>query len=242
MLMNGPWLRVSSVAWAGSRYVTSADVTPILDPLKGTSLLLLDGRSVADELAALPGVASATVEPRFPNGVDVQLTERVPALIWQTTGGRLVLDGQGTVFGELGLTALIPKEMARLPLIDDRRVGSHDLIVGDRIPDVERSTAAQLGALDPKLLGSSARSLRVAIDDRCGYLISPVGGARWTAALGFDGIASSGSSGEGPTVDAQVAALRTLFSAHPETSIGWVDVRNPGKVYWRASRSGSDTC
>jgi hypothetical protein len=44
-------------------------------------------------------------------------------------------------------------------------------------------------------------------------------------------------------IDAQVAAVRTLFAAHRENTIGWVDVRNPGKVYWRPNGpGGSNAC
>ncbi len=31
-----------------------------------------------------------------------------------------------------------------------------------------------------------------------------------------------------------MTAVRTLFAEEPEDGIGWVDVRNPGKVYFRA--------
>jgi hypothetical protein len=35
-------------------------------------------------------------------------------------------------------------------------------------------------------------------------------------------------------LERQVTAVRTLFASRPEAEIGWVDVRNPGKVYFRA--------
>ncbi|HLY36121.1 MAG TPA: FtsQ-type POTRA domain-containing protein [Candidatus Limnocylindria bacterium] len=241
MLVNGPWLRISSVTWAGSRYVSASDLSPILDPFKGTSLLLVDESSLASRLAELPGVASASVEPRFPDGLAVQLSERTPAMLWQTSRARLIVDAGGTVFGELPLSVAVPRELAGLPAVDDRRVASRTLGTGDRIPDAERAAALQLGTIDPRLAGSSATSLRVAIDDRCGYLIGP-GSGGWSAALGFHGDGVSGSLDDAPTIDAQMAALRTLFAARPERTVGWVDLRNPGKVYWRPSGSGSDTC
>jgi hypothetical protein len=240
LLVNGPWLRISSVTWDGSRYVSGAAVAPILDPLKGTSLLLLDEASVAAELAQLPGVASATVEPRLPAGVAIELHERTPVIVWQTNAARLLVDESGTVFGRLALGGPLPEELRGLPLVVDRRVDSYGLRSGDRIPQVELATALQLRAVNPRLAGSSARSLSVAIDDRCGYLIGPAGGG-WSAALGFHDADASGGT-DPPTLDAQLGALRTLFSIHEERRIGWVDVRNPRKVYWRSSGSGSDTC
>lgn len=241
VLLTGPWLRITTVAWAGSRFVSAADLTPILDPLKGTSLLLLDERSLADELAAIPGVASATVEPSFPDGVTVHLAERVPAIVWQTSGRRLLVDASGMVFAEIPRTGAVPPALAGLPLIDDRRIGSRSFRPGDRIPDAERSAALALRNIDPRLAGSAARGFNVAIDQRCGYLLSPASGG-WSATFGFHGVTSGALPNDGPTIEAQVAALRTLFSMHAERTIGWVDVRNPGKVYWRPSGSGSDTC
>jgi hypothetical protein len=35
-------------------------------------------------------------------------------------------------------------------------------------------------------------------------------------------------------IERQVSAVRTLFAAHPESTVSWVDARNPGKVYFRA--------
>jgi hypothetical protein len=34
-------------------------------------------------------------------------------------------------------------------------------------------------------------------------------------------------------IERQVGGVRTLFAEEPETTIGWLDVRNPGRVYWR---------
>ena len=34
-------------------------------------------------------------------------------------------------------------------------------------------------------------------------------------------------------VEAQVAAVRTLFSFEGERTVGWVDARDPRRVYWR---------
>lgn len=241
MVLNGPWLRITSVAWAGSRFVSAADLTPILDPLKGTNLLLLDERSVVAELATIPGVASASVEPRFPDGITVHLDERVPTMVWQTSGRRLLVDASGIVFAEVARSGPVPKALAGLPLVDDRRISSRALRPGDRIPDPELSAALALRNIDPRLAGSTARTFNVAIDQRCGYVISPASGG-WSATLGFQGAESGALPDGGPTIEDQVAALRTLFSMHAERSVGWVDVRNPGKVYWRPSGSGSDTC
>jgi hypothetical protein len=146
------------------------------------------------------------------------------------------------VFGDLSLSTPLPAALARLPLIDDRRDTSLDFFIGDRIPDAERSIALRLSAINPAALGSTAKGLRVRLDDQCGYVISPSSGASWSAAIGLSGI-DPNSAAMSAGIDARVAAVRTLFAAHSERGIRWVDARNPGKVYWRANGpGGSDAC
>jgi cell division septal protein FtsQ len=239
-LVDGPWLRISSVAWAGTRYADPDELSAILTPLRGTSLLALDSRLLSARLRGLPAVAEADVEPQLPGGVSVTVQEKTPAVIWQTNAVRLLVARDGVVFGEIALSAKLPAQVAGLPLVDDRRRSSHDLNPGDRIPADERSLALRLDTLDPALLGSRATSLDVRIDERCGYVVSPSKGG-WSAAFGMYGPSAGDASPA--DIDAQVAAVRTLFAAHRENTIGWVDVRNPGKVYWRPNGpGGSNAC
>jgi hypothetical protein len=241
-LLQGPWLRVSAVAWAGARYTSGEQLEAILDPLKGSSLLTLDDAALAGRLTSLPAVRAARVEPTLPGGVSVELEEKAPALIWQTSAVRLLVAADGVVFGDVALSSPLPRELTRVPLVDDRRGASLDFFIGDRIPDSERSIALHLTAIQPAALGSSAKGLRVRLDDQCGYVISPRSGASWSAAIGLSGM-DPNSAAMVAGIDARVAAVRTLFAAHPERGIGWVDARNPGKVYWRPNGpGGSDAC
>ena len=241
-LLQGPWLRVSSVAWAGARYTSSGQLAAILEPLKGSSLLTLDDAAVAERLTSLPAVRSASVEPTLPGGVSVALAEKTPALIWQTSAIRLLVADDGVVFGDVALATPLPSDLAKLPIVDDRRGTSLDIFIGDRIPDAERTIALRLAAINPIALGSTAKGLLVRLDDQCGYVVSPRSGADWSAAIGLSGM-DPNSAAMAASIDARVAAVRTLFAAHPERSIGWVDARNPGKVYWRPNGpGGSDAC
>jgi hypothetical protein len=239
-LVDGPWLRISSVAWGGTSYTDADELAAILNPLRGTSLLALDSRELSTRLRGLPAVAEAHVDPQVPGGVSVAVQEKKPALIWQTNAVRLLVAGDGMVFGEIALSARLPAEVAGLPLVDDRRRSSHDLNPGDRIPADEQALVMRLDALDPALLGSRAASLEVRIDERCGYVVSPSKGG-WSAAFGMYGPLAGDASPA--NIDAQVAAVRTLFADRRENTVGWVDVRNPGKVYWRPNGpGGSNAC
>lgn len=242
-LVNGPWLRVSSVAWAGVRYTSDDRLTRVLDPVRGTSLLGLDTGALARQLEALPAISSARVETRFPDGVAVAVVEKTPAFVWRTSAVQLVVAADGTVFGEVALTASLPAELARLPFVDDQRAGSHNYSIGDRIPPDDMDTALRLDALDPAALGSTATGLSVRIDDTCGYSLRPRPDGGWQAVFGSYALQEGDMSAIAARVTDQVAAVRTLFAAHRENTVGWVDARNPGKVYWRPNGpGGSDTC
>jgi hypothetical protein len=53
-------------------------------------------------------------------------------------------------------------------------------------------------------------------------------------AFGLYGLDPTETESQDGRIEQQIAAVRTLFAAHPEASVSWVDARNPGKVYFRA--------
>lgn len=239
--VTGPWLRVTSIQTDGAHYTFSDRLAVVLNPLRGSSLLTIDVTAIAAQLTALPTVASARVETAFPDGLRIQIDEKSPVLIWQTLARRLLVARDGAVIGDLPAGA-VPAGLAALPLVDDRRPASWDLGPGDRIPADELATAQELQAIDPAALGSAATALAVRIDARCGYSISPRPSGTWLATFGLYGLASDGAQAIADQVVRQVAAVRTLFAAHPETTVAWVDARNPGRVYWRPTGQGDGTC
>jgi hypothetical protein len=221
-LINGPWLRVARVAWAGEHYTPAAELEHALASLDGAALLTVDATAVATELERLPAVAKARVDAILPDAVRVTIVEKQAAFVWQTSAVRLVGVADGTLIGQIALRATLSADLAALPLIDDRRVNSRDIIVGDRIDSPTLAAALRLWAVDPAALGSKALALDVRLTDDDGFLLAS-GGPVWQADFG--------SLEE--RVNAQVAAVRTLFSAQPEGGVSWVDARNPGRVYWR---------
>lgn len=232
-LINGPWLRVANVAWAGERYTSSNQLQRVLASLDGTALLTIDASAVAAELQQLPAVSHATVEALIPDTVRVRIVEKVAAFIWQTSAVRLIGVADGTLIGQVALRADLPDDMAALPLIDDRRVESRDIIVGDRIDASTLAAALRLWAVEPAQLGSTAGDLEVRLTDDDGFLLVSDQPA-WQADFGLYPEADSGLPGTlDERVEAQVAAVRTLFSFEGEPKISWVDARDPRRVYWR---------
>ena len=232
-LVNGSWLRVVKVAWAGERYTTATDLQEVLAPLRGTPLLMVDAAGMADRLGRLPAVSEARVEPLVPNLVRVTIVEKPATFVWQTSAVRLLGAADGTLIGQVALQAELPSDLAALPLIDDRRAEGRDIIVGDRIDAALLAPALGLTAVDPAALGSQAGDLEVRLTDDDGFLLVSASPS-WQADFGFFPPGDQARSG---TLDerlkAQVAAVRTLFSIQPEAGIAWVDARDPERVYWR---------
>ena len=233
-LLVGPWLRVTDVSWDGGVYTRDRDLERIVGRQRGTNLLALDTGSVRAQLAALPAVAGATVHASLPGRLEVAITERAPAIVWETRSARLLAAADGTIFAALPRDSELAGELASLPRVDDRRSMARLMTTGDRLDDALLAAALRLVDLDPAALGSRAASLAVRIDDEYGFgLVASDPG--WELALGVYGTDPL-ETAEAATarLDRQVTAVRTLFASRTESEIGWVDARNPGKVYFRA--------
>jgi cell division septal protein FtsQ len=232
-LINGPWLRVGQVAWAGERYTEARELDRALSGLDGTAILMVDASGIAEELEQLPAVARARVEAVLPDAVRVTIVEKTPTFVWQTIAVRLLGVADGTLIGQVSLGADMSPELAALPRVEDQRAASRNIIVGDRIDAPTLAAALRLSAVEPAQLGSAATDLDVRLTDDDGFLLVSAQPA-WEADFGFYPDADSGPSGTlDERVEAQVAAVRTLFRFEGEPKISWVDARDPRRVYWR---------
>ena len=233
-LTLGPALRVSAVEISGNEWTAESALNRALAPITGAALLTVDPNAVARDVLAIPGVTGATVSVRIPGTVLVQISEAGPAVLWRTSAVTLLLNPDGVVIGELARTAAIPESLANLPFVEDRRVTSRNLIRGDRLDAAELATALRLAAVTPAELGSGAGSLSIAVDERYGFeLLSQ--GSRWTAVFGFSGMNPTDNEAiMAARLTSQTDAIRTLFVSQPEETLLWIDVRDPGRVYFRA--------
>jgi hypothetical protein len=232
-LINGPWLRVANVAWAGERYTPTGQLTHALAALAGTPLLMVDAAGLAATLERLPAVEQARVEAFLPDAVKVTIVERKPAFVWQTSAVRLLGGADGTLIGQVALQGDLAPDLAALPLVDDRRAASREFIVGDQIDALTVAAALRLAAVVPGALGSTALHLELRLTDLDGFLLVSAGPA-WQADFGFYPAQDAGELATlEERVKAQIAAVRTLFSVQGEGQVSWVDVRDPGRVYWR---------
>jgi len=231
-LVNGPWLRIVEVAHAGERYTQAAELDAVLAGYVSRPLLAVDSGELEARLRELPAVADARVSARLPGTLAVEIVEKQPAATWLTPSSRLVLADDGTVIGSLPRTGTLPDELATLPAVEDERAASRQLGIGSQVSATELAAAERLMALDPRQLGSRNRGFGVLVHEEYGFLLLAER-PEWRAAMGFYQAAPGETEATAiARLEAQVTALRTLFAERSESGVGWVDARNPGKVYW----------
>jgi hypothetical protein len=154
--------------------------------------------------------------------------------VWETASARFIGAADGTVFAGTALEAEPDPALAGLPHISDTRFAARLLSVGDVVPEALLHTAMRIASIDPAALGSAASGFSIALDDEYGFqLVSAQ--PEWQMALGIYGHDPRETTVEADArLERQITAVRTLFASEVEADIGWVDVRNPGKVYFRA--------
>ena len=233
-MLSGPWLLVDDVRWQGARYTPDSEVQSALEAERGRSVLAVDTLAVSGRLEALPAVLDARVSASLTGVVHATLVEREVAFVWETARARLFGAEDGTLFAAEPHAATLPHELSDLPRVTDQRREARTLTVGDRIPSGMLRTAGALAELDPAALGSSAKQLTISLDDDYGFRLRSHD-PEWEAAFGVYGLdPRETAAAASARLERQVTAVRTLFASRDETEIGWVDVRNPGKVYFRA--------
>jgi hypothetical protein len=232
-LLSGPWLRVRELAWEGQQYTSPAELEEALAPSIGVSALAVDTQALNARLVELPSVAEATVEVSLTGHVEATVVEPAAAFLWETRHELFIGAADGTLFVELDGEAR-EQTFGDLPRVRDLRFAGRILATGDVIPEALVRVALRLSELDPVLLGSDATRLAIEVDDEFGFRVASAQ-QEWEIAFGVYGQDPNETMAEADArLDRQVTAVRTLFAAHPESELAWVDVRNPGKVYFRA--------
>jgi len=233
-LAGGPLLRVRSVSYAGAGWTSDADLNELTAPMIGRSALMVDAAGLALDLSGLPGVEAASVDVGLFGSAHVTLVEAGAVALWRTSAAQLLLAADGTVVGVQSREAVARGSLVDLPVIDDQRDASHDLTVGDALPASEVDAALALAALTGTRLGSQTAAPNLTVDPIYGFVLSsPTAG--WQAAFGYYGLDPLETPDRmAARIASQASAVRTLFAAHPEAGVAWVDARNPGKVYFRA--------
>ena len=232
-LINGPWLRVARVAWAGERY-TPASSWNVSSHRSTAPPCWRSTHRDGGEAAAPAGRLPRHRGGGAPRHVKVHLVEKVAAFVWQTSAVRLVGVSDGTLIGQIALNADLPADMAALPLIDDRRVESRNIIVGDLIDAITLAAALRLsrGRAGGAGLGRGSTSTCASPTTMASSWsrVACLAGRFW--------VLSGGRCGPAPQSLQRAGRRPGHGGPHALLVRGrgedlWVDVRDPRRVYWR---------
>ena len=91
-----PALRLQQITVSGLGYVQEQTVREQLDGRLGDSVLLLPTEAISEDVTTIPGVHSAQVERRWPDGMHVTVVEAEPvAQLTRADGTAAVVDASG---------------------------------------------------------------------------------------------------------------------------------------------------
>lgn len=111
-------------------------------PISTRSLVLVNTGAVADAIKRKhDDIAAIEVTKRWPNGLDVDITERQSTLLWQSHDGYYLVDGQGIAFDKATPQEKLIKveDSAGLPVELGKRVASARFIKA--LQDIRRDMA-----------------------------------------------------------------------------------------------------
>lgn len=160
-LWFGPALRVQSMDITGASHMTAGQVAKAAGLSDGVSIISVDGTSGRERLLGQVWVRTATVEPRLPGRVVIQVSEWQPVAVYHAgaSAKKFWLSNQAIVLGQSTTQGLV---------VDVQGPAGNDPRIGDRPLDPQLLAAMvniQRGL--PSLIGQEVASF---IFDTCGTL------------------------------------------------------------------------
>jgi cell division protein FtsQ len=166
----------------GATFTDRADVERALDGIRGANLFGLRTAALEAGLLKLPTVRGADVGVGLPDSLQVRLDERQAVLVWRVGARRYLVDRDGRLFARVGEDP--PDEVAKLPVVEDRRATSAGLSIGGKLETVDLDAATRLASLVPADVGSEAEGLNVIVGDMNGFVVRSRPDS-WSAVFGF---------------------------------------------------------
>jgi len=208
LILRGDLTTVHQVTVTGLAHLTRQQVVQAARLDSPGSVLLLDGDSIRSDVARLPWVRTATVQPLLPDRVAISVEEWSPAAVYRNgPAGKLVyLNDQGTAL------AAAPAA-GSLPLVQGGAAG--DPRVGSRPIDPQLLAAlVRIQAAFPAIYGQPVSVFQL---DCVGSLSLTTGRG---VAIYFGRVLTPE---ELASLSAKLSALKSIVAADPE-------VANPAKV------------
>jgi cell division protein FtsQ len=122
LLYGSPWLRLGRVKVAGTHVLTEKQVADAADAPVGSPLISLDTKAIGARIERrLPRVDSVEVSRSWPNGIELEVTERKPVLVMKKGAQFEEVDASGVRFDTV---AKAPSNVPLLELTVDRSESS----------------------------------------------------------------------------------------------------------------------
>lgn len=103
---------IASVQLSGNRRTQPDDILAALGFQPGESIFAADLHAARKRLLALPWVYDADVQRQYPNSISVDVVERLPFALWQTSDLLYVVERSGRT-----ITVARPAQFPHLPLL-----------------------------------------------------------------------------------------------------------------------------
>ncbi|WP_344073396.1 cell division protein FtsQ/DivIB, partial [Prauserella alba] len=94
-------LGVRSVEVTGNRDVGADRVREVAEVPERRAMLRVDTDAIADRVAGIPGVATVDVSRSWPSTIEIAVTERTPAGVYDTGSTLYLVDTGGVVYKEI---------------------------------------------------------------------------------------------------------------------------------------------
>jgi len=75
---NSPYFAVNKVTWIGNQYLSVEELAPWAGPVAGENIFRVDLGKISRKLAKHPWVQTASIRRVFPQGLHINITERIP--------------------------------------------------------------------------------------------------------------------------------------------------------------------
>jgi hypothetical protein len=173
---------VSGITTQGATWTSEDLIEEVMAVPPGQNAFTIETSELERRIEVIPSIMSSQVTVALPGELLVEVEERVPLVTWKVGSRRFLVDREGRLFAELGEDA--PEAAASQPVIDDARMTSLPMKVGDVLDPVTLDAALRLGSLTPADVGTAARALALRIDDVHGFTMR-TRPASWSAVFGF---------------------------------------------------------
>ncbi|MFP5020546.1 cell division protein FtsQ/DivIB [Pseudonocardia phyllosphaerae] len=157
---------VDQVEIAGTRQIPQRDVSDAAAVDPGTPLAAVDTDAVASRVSAIPGVATVDVGRSWPHTLTVTVTERTPAGVIDTPGGRKLVDVNGFAYRTAPPTA-------KLPVLALPRVAPDDPATHGAVAVLQALPPQIRGQVETVVLGAGGSTVELTLSGNRRVLFGP---------------------------------------------------------------------